>query len=259
MTGFLFSDIVFGPVNSRRLGSSLGINLLPSHAKICAFNCLYCECGWTFPDRQQQFMFPEREEVAAALEERLAILKESSFPPDALTFAGNGEPTLHPLFPEIVEDTIRLRDRYFPAADVAILSNASMIHKESIFEALLQVDKNILKLDAATEGMFRKINQPSEGLHVADLIRNLSRFNGKVIIQTLFFKGETERGWVDNTAPEEVAAWIDALKQIRPASVMIYPIARATPARNLVRIPETELEEIRKKVEAAGIAATVYH
>ncbi len=257
MPGFLFHDIIFGPVRSRRLGLSLGINLLPTHTKLCSFNCIYCECGWT-PEQTGDHHLPSREEIASFLEMRLRELAAESYFPDALTYAGNGEPTLHPDFEGIVDDTIALRDRYTPGSKVSVLSNSSRIHKEDVFRALLKLDNNILKLDAGSPEMFRLINQPAASVDFEQMIGNLCRFNGKLIIQSLFLRGSYNGQKVDNTMPEEVDLWIGHLLKIRPQLVMIYPIARETPAHDLEKIPLDELNHIAAQVEAAGIRAQVY-
>ena len=182
MSGFLFHDVIFGPVLSRRLGLSLGINLLPSHAKYCSFNCIYCECGWTPENVNLTPKLPSRKLISQYLEYRLKELIEEDHIPDALTYAGNGEPTMHPDFAGIVEDTLALRDKYMPGVKVAILSNASMIHESSVFNALLKVDHNIQKLDAGFDWLFRRINNPVLPVKFNDIVRDLKKFKGKVII-----------------------------------------------------------------------------
>jgi len=185
MAGFLFHEVVFGPVRSRRLGLSLGINLSPIHAKYCSFNCLYCECGWTPGYKGKQPELPSRKEVRWYLEKQLIQLREEDYLPDAITYAGNGEPTLHPDFPQIVEDTIVLRDSYAPDAKVAVLSNASMLQREEVFKALLLLDNNIQKLDTGNEKMFRLINNPVFPVEFEEVVKGLKAFGGKVIIQTI--------------------------------------------------------------------------
>jgi wyosine [tRNA(Phe)-imidazoG37] synthetase (radical SAM superfamily) len=255
---FLFHDVIFGPVRSRRLGLSLGINLLPLHRKFCSFNCIYCECGWTTSGNSEGMTLPSRSEVADFLEQKLIELADEDYLPDALTYAGNGEPTLHPDFPGIVEDTLRLHDKHSPASRVTVLSNASRIHVPEVFQALHRLDNNILKLDAGTEKMFRLLNGPVERFGFESLIDNLARFEGRVIIQTMFLKGMFNGQSVDNTTDEEVEAWIGHLKKIRPSSVMIYPIARATPAHDLQKVPRPELEAIAKRARQGGLEVMVY-
>lgn len=258
MPGFLFHDVIFGPVRSRRLGLSLGINLLPLHSKFCTFNCIYCECGWTPPNPSNHPEFPERAEVKGFLERRLLELAAEDYLPDALTFAGNGEPTLHPDFAGIVDDTVELRDRLTPEARVSVLSNASMLHDPGVFAALQRIDNNILKLDAGTTGMLDLINNPVEPVRFDELIRNLEKFNGNLIIQSMFLRGHFKGHAVDNTTPGEVGRWIGHLERIRPKMVMIYPIARETPVHNIEKITPPELEHIAARVRAAGLHAEVY-
>jgi wyosine [tRNA(Phe)-imidazoG37] synthetase (radical SAM superfamily) len=258
MSGFLFHEVVFGPVRSRRLGLSLGINLLPLHSKYCSFNCIYCECGWTPVKRSEPGELPSRAMVAEALEKSLKELVEEEYLPDALTYAGNGEPTIHPDFAGIVDDTIRLRDLYVPKAKVTVLSNASKVNDPVVFNALLKLDNNIQKLDAGNDELFRLINNPVDPADLEKLTEGLASFNGTVIIQSMFLRGKVRGTTVDNTTQEEVEAWISRLKRIRPSSVMIYPIARATPVHDLSRITQAELEKIAGQVKAQGIEATVY-
>ncbi|HTX87951.1 MAG TPA: hypothetical protein VMC08_03100 [Bacteroidales bacterium] len=258
MTGFLFHDVIFGPVRSRRLGLSLGINLLPAHSKYCSFNCIYCECGWTPMIPAEQLELPSREMVATFLEKSLEGLVEMEYLPDAITYAGNGEPTLHPGFADIVEDTIRLRDRYCPSAKVAVLSNASRLGDPGVFRALLKLDQNIQKLDAGSEDLFRLMNHPVQEVNYPALVENLKRFRGKVIIQSMFLRGKYRDRVVDNTTPEEVGAWLNRIREISPEGVMIYPIARSTPVRELEKIALTDLEQIADKITALGIKAKVY-
>jgi wyosine [tRNA(Phe)-imidazoG37] synthetase (radical SAM superfamily) len=258
MAGFLFHDIIFGPVRSRRLGLSLGINLLPTHKKHCSFNCIYCECGWTPVPSDDPLIFPDRELVYAFLEQRLKEMALEDYLPDAITFAGNGEPTLHPGFAGIVDDTIFLRDKYVPTARATILSNASMIHDPEIFRALLKLDNNIQKLDAGSERMFMLMNNPVLPVDFRDLIRNLKKFEGRVIIQSMFLRGYFKDQPVDNTKGEELDEWLSHIEEIRPKMVMIYPIARSTPVHNLEKIPVIELEAIAKKIREVGIEVNVY-
>jgi wyosine [tRNA(Phe)-imidazoG37] synthetase (radical SAM superfamily) len=258
MAGFLFHEVVFGPVRSRRLGLSLGVNLLPIHEKYCSFNCIYCECGWTPPPSESIPVLPSREEVRWYLEKQLNQLVSEDYLPDAITFAGNGEPTIHPDFPQIVDDTIALRDLLAPSAKVTVLSNASRLHREDIFNALLKLDNNIQKLDGGTERIFRLINNPVDLITIDSVVADLKRFNGEVVIQTMFLRGHFRGEPIDNTTPEEVSAWIEKLIEIRPKSVMIYPVARATPLQNLEKIPIFELEKIAEKVREKGIKVEVF-
>ncbi len=258
MSGFLFHDIIFGPVKSRRLGSSLGINLLPLARKFCSFNCIYCECGWSPEKSSVDEHLPKREEIARLLEEKLQELKENNMPPDNLTFAGNGEPTIHPEFALIVKDTIALRDKYFPDAFTTVLSNSSMIHKNDIFEALKLVDQNILKLDAGSQEQFERINLSSSSLKLEHIVAILSEFKGDVIIQTLFLRGHYNDQVIDNTTEEEVNLWLEHLKKIKPRLVMMYPIDRKTPAKDLQKISSEELQSIAEKVHQLGIKTEIF-
>jgi wyosine [tRNA(Phe)-imidazoG37] synthetase (radical SAM superfamily) len=255
----LFQDVVFGPVNSRRLGVSLGINLLPAESKFCTFNCIYCECGWTYEKSQGNVKLPEREEVISKLEAKLKSMKISGARPDAITFAGNGEPTIHPRFPEILDDVLRLRDLYFPDARVSVLSNASTLDKPAVFNALRKTGDSILKLDAGTEAMFRLINGPRSGITLKAIVDKLKEFNGELIIQTLFLRGDIEGKRIDNTVEPEISRWLEHIRAIHPKNVMIYPIDRETPLKTLEKVSFSELGLIAKRVEKTGIKAQVYY
>jgi len=258
MGTFLFDKIIFGPVSSRRLGVSLGINLLPSVKKVCNFNCIYCECGWTPTIEKEGGYLPRREEVSELLGSRLQEMKVKGQEPDVITFAGNGEPTLHPEFPEIISDSILLRNKFFPHAKIAVLSNSTTIGNPAIREALLNVEMNILKLDSAFDRTIMIHNQPRTGFDVNELIENLQKFNGKLIIQTLFLRGRSNGKIIDNTTPEEINAWLAALGKIRPSEVMIYTISRDTPEAGLLRkVPQEELRHIASRVEKLGISTQV--
>jgi len=253
----LFHEIIFGPVKSRRLGVSLGINLLPSSGKVCTFDCIYCECGYNADGRTQEG-FPSRETVAQALEAKLQELKATGIIPDVFTFSGNGEPTLHPEFEGIIDDTIELRNKYFPQAKISVLSNSTMIDKESVFRALNKVDNNILKLDSVFEDKTKLIDQPLQSsFSIAKLIENLKRFKGNLIIQTIFLKGVHNGQYIDNTNEKEVNAWIEVLKEINPKQVMIYTIDRATPEKNLQKVSLEELDVIAEKLKKAGFEVNV--
>lgn len=258
MSGFLFNEIIFGPVRSRRLGVSLGINLLPTEFKYCSFNCVYCECGWTEKESSSKIKLPTRLEIKSLLEKKLKSLQKGGMKPDAITFAGNGEPSIHPEFAGIVEDTIQLKNQYFPEAATTVLSNSSMLHKPEIFEALRKVDKNILKLDAGSDEQFRRINLSNTKLTIEKLVDQLCAFKGDLIIQTLFIKGKNNGGFIDNTTDEEVDLWLSHLEKIKPKLVMIYPIDRKTPEKELDKIPKEKLYEIAKKVNDLGIKTEVY-
>ena len=230
MSTIIYPSPIFGPVHSRRLGVSLGINLMPADGKLCTFDCIYCECGFN-KDFRPTLPRPTREETAAALEKKLQEMKREGVLPDVLTFAGNGEPTAHPQFAEIIDDTIRLRASYCPEAKVSVLSNATMTHRPAVHDALMRVDNNIQKLDTVDEDFIRQVDRPTGRYSVTEVIDNLKRFNGHVIIQTMFLRGkDTNLTPIDNTGEEYVAPWLEAVKEIRPQQVMIYTIDRETPA-----------------------------
>jgi wyosine [tRNA(Phe)-imidazoG37] synthetase (radical SAM superfamily) len=258
MNGFLFEQVVFGPIRSRRLGISLGVNLLPLNRKHCTFNCLYCECGWTLPNKDACLDYPGRDVVRQELEKKLAEMQRKKSMLDAITFAGNGEPTIHPEFAAIIDDTIALRDQYFPKANISVLSNASTAGDEAVAAALLKVDQNILKLDAGTPETFQKINNPKVSISLEETLEHLKKFRGQMIIQTLFVRGDYEGIHLDNTSEEEISAWLKHIEMLQPRLVMIYPIARATPAEGLEKVPFGELQQIAQKVEALGVATEVF-
>ena len=228
MSTIIYPSPIFGPVHSRRLGISLGINLLPKDGKVCSFDCIYCECGFN-EDHRPTLPMPTREEVAAALERKLQQMQEDGQLPDVLTFAGNGEPTCHPHFAEIIGDTIRLRNQYCPKAKVSVLSNSTMIHRQAVHDALMLVDNNILKLDTVDIDFIRKVDHPSGTYDVQQIIERMKAFNGHIIIQTMFLKGND----IDNTGEEYVGPWLEAVKEIAPEQVMIYTIDRETPTKGL--------------------------
>lgn len=257
MSTFLFDQIIFGPVKSRRLGISLGVNLLPTDSKVCSFDCIYCECGWTPRERVCKVTLPSREEVANRLEVQLSKMLEKRELPDVITFAGNGEPTLHPDFAAIIDDTISLRNQYAPDCRIAVLSNATMIQKESVFNALLKVDDNILKLDSAIPETVELLDCPMGHFNLNEVIEQLIRFGESASIQTLFVRGEYNGVKIDNTTPEELDAWLEALKRIKPAQVMIYTIARDTAAQGLEKISLDELNRIAERVREAGFEVQV--
>jgi wyosine [tRNA(Phe)-imidazoG37] synthetase (radical SAM superfamily) len=259
MGGFLFDEMIFGPVKSRRLGNSLGINLLPVERKSCTFDCIYCECGWTPKEEGRQIQLPTRSQLADALETKLIRLQAQKNTPDSITFAGNGEPTMHPDFALIIDDTTRLRNMYFPDAEITVLSNSSMLHRRDIFNALLKIDNNILKLDAGTEKTFRLINKPgSSNLTLDEIVNNLKRFKKKVIIQTMFVRGEFDGVAIDNTTDEEVNAWLEHIKLIRPRYVMLYSLERDTAASGLKLVPKEDLYKIAEKLKAIRVKSSVY-
>ena len=257
MTTFLFNEIIFGPVFSRRLGISLGINLLPPGVKLCNFNCIYCECGLTGMAGDSYSKIPARQEVRKALESRLIEMSYYEEELDAITFAGNGEPTLHPEFHLIVDDTISLRDRYFSNAGIAVLSNASMICKDHIFNALLKVDENILKLDSGSPDKIKIINRPQSAYNLDELVECLKRFRGKLIIQSLFLQGNYLGMEVDNTTEEDLVPWLQILGHIMPQLVMVYTFSRSTPTAILQKIKLSRLNEIAARVTKLWIKVQV--
>lgn len=257
MSTILFHQIVYGPVHSRRLGVSLGVNISPTDGKRCTFNCIYCECGLN-EERRAKTPAPRRKDVREALKNKLQEMTESGVQPDVITFSGNGEPTMHPDFAGIIDDTLALRRTFCPKAKVAVLSNSTMIHKDDVFNALLKVDDNIMKLDSVYNERMKQIDDPEmSDFTCEELIRQLCRFNGRLIIQTIFLRGERDGVIIDNTSEEEVTAWIEALKRIRPRKVMIYTIDRETPVRTLEKIPKTELDAIADRIRAEGFDVSV--
>ncbi len=251
MATSLYHDIIFGPVRSRRLGLSLGVNLLPLESKLCSFNCIYCECGWT--EKGIKPRFNSREDVARMLEAKLKEMTAEGNPPDVITFAGNGEPTMHPDFESIIDDTLRIRDLYAPAAKVSVLSNATMIGRESVRRALLRVDNNILKLDSAFDDTVRLIDDPLGSYSVADTVANMKLFEGRLTVQTMFLRGKYNGQTIDNTTEREVSAWLELLGEIRPREVMVYSLDRDTPAPDLEKVDKDELNAIAERVRALDI------
>ena len=258
MSTIIYPSPIFGPVHSRRLGISLGINLMPADGKVCTFNCIYCECGLN-QDHRPTLPIPTREQVAERLEGKLQEMVAEGQLPDVLTFAGNGEPTCHPHFAEIIGDTIRLRDQYCPQAKVSVLSNATMIHRQSVHDALMLVDNNILKLDTVDPIYINKVDCPTGAYDVNAIIEHMKAFNGHIIIQTMFMRGSLSNlggDSVDNTGDEFVNPWLEAVKAIAPQQVMIYTIDRETPTQGLLKATHEQLDAIRDRVIAAGIPCT---
>ena len=252
----LYDNIIFGPIRSRRLGISLGVNLLPVDSKLCSFDCLYCECGWN-DEHPGKRRFNSREDVREMLDTTLARMIAEGTTPDVITFAGNGEPTLHPEFEQIIDDTIALRDKHCPQAKVSVLSNATQIHREDVRRALLRVDNNILKLDSAFDATVQLINKPQGGYTVARTVELLKMFKGELIVQTMFLRGEYLGQRVDNTTNEQVEAWLKLVEEIAPKQVMVYSLDRDTPCQTLEKVEKEELREIAARVEALGISCSV--
>jgi len=252
----LFDQLIFGPIHSRRLGLSLGVNLLPIDAKICSFDCIYCECG--FNTTMQDSPIPNREQVHQALETKLQEMVVEGQIPDVITFAGNGEPTLHKDFEGIIDDTIALRNKYCPTAKVSVLSNSTRIHKPHVFSALNKVDNNILKFDSAIERTMQLMDRPTgKHINVAWFIEHLKKFEGRLIIQTMFLRGEINGERLDNTTNDEVEAWLNALEQIRPQQIMIYSLDREAPTQNLEKVTVEELNRIAAKIRERGFDVSV--
>lgn len=254
--GIVYPSPIFGPIHSRRLGISLGINLMPNDGKICTFDCVYCECGFN-KDHHPHHPRPTRQEVATALEHQLQKMKAEGVAPDVFTFAGNGEPTAHSDFPSIIEDTIRLRNLYFPNAKVSVLSNSTMSIRPEVHDALMKIDNNILKLDTVDTEYIQRVDRPTGSYDVERIISSLASFNGHVIVQSMFMKGTSEGKSVDNTGDAYVKPWLQALKRIRPKQVMVYTIDRETPDPDLRKATHEELDRIAALVKEAGIDVEV--
>lgn len=247
-----FDEIVFGPIFSRRLGSSLGVNLLPSKGKLCNFDCIYCECGWN-KDGVEDRRFPEYPEIEAALEEKMAKAAEDGTEVDSITFSGNGEPTMHPDFPKVIDLTLRLRDKYFPHAKVSVLSNATLIGREEVAQALMRVDNPILKIDASSDELIGKINKPVGTYSLDAVVRNLKKFDGRFILQTMFLKSPD----FDTAAPEALGRWMDIVRELRPREVMVYTIDRETPDKTLGKYTVEEMTEMVRPLVEEGFAIQI--
>lgn len=255
----LFEDIIFGPIKSRRLGNSLGINLLPVHKKLCNFNCVYCECGWNEDTKDIKDSIHKKEDIREALETKLIEIKEKNIPVDSITFSGNGEPTIHPDFPEIVDFVIELRNKYLKNAKITVLSNATTLVKDDVFKALKKIDNPILKLDAGREEMFYAISKTSPKQISFDKVKaKLLEFGKDAIIQTLLLRGENDGIRLDNTSEEEFSAWLEIVKKINPRQVMLYAIDRVTPESKLEKLAIEELELFADRVRAIGIETKTY-
>lgn len=234
-----FNDIVFGPISSRRLGASLGVNILPSKGKLCNFDCIYCECGWN-KDGIGDKRFPSYEEVEAVMTERLSALASEGVAVDSITFSGNGEPTMNPYFAEIIDMTLRLRDKYYPEAKVSVLSNATLAGRESVFQALRKVDNPIMKLDASTDELAQMMNKPVGSYHVDEVLKNLKRFDGDFVLQTMFLKSDE----FDTASPEALTGWMNIVRQLKPREIMVYTIDRETPDKTLGKYTYDEMKSL---------------
>ena len=240
-------ETVFGPIFSRRLGSSLGINLLPREGKICNFDCIYCECGWN-RDGLDDRRIPTAGEVREALEVRLEQLAAGGAHVDSITFSGDGEPTLNPEFPRIIDDTLALRDRWLPDAKVSVLSNATRVHVPAVFAALRKVDNPIMKIDAPTDEAAGRINRPAPGYSLERTIEALKRFEGDFVMQTMFLKSKD----FDSSDTQQLAAWMDIVRMLRPREIMVYTIARPTPQEGLVKFSAAQMEELVRPLTDEG-------
>lgn len=257
MVTILFHSTIFGPIHSRRLGSSLGVNLSPNDGKVCSFDCVYCEAGYNSQGAGTTGL-PRREDVSRELDAKLKSMIEAGEHLDVITFSGNGEPTLHPQFAEIIDDTIALRDKYFPQVKISVLCNSTRLGDESVVAALRKVDNNILKLDSAITSTMRLIDQPASPSFTSEgVIEQIAQFAGQCVVQTMFLRGEHDGKIIDNTTPEEVEALIKAYKCISPRQVMIYSIDRKTPEQKLEKVSREELEAIASQMSREGINVTV--
>ena len=232
-------ELVFGPIHSRRLGSSLGINLLPRKGKICNFDCIYCECGWN-KDGHDDHVLPTAGQLAHDLEAKLEACRAAGTPIDSITFSGDGEPTLNPDFAQIIDITLALRDRYYPQAKVSVLSNATRVGQEEIFQALRKVDNPILKIDAPTAELAARINQPQGDYDIDQVVANLKRFDGDFVLQTMFLKSPD----FDSAAPEVLQGWMRIVRELRPREIMVYTIARETPMKGLQKYTPEQMRAL---------------
>lgn len=257
MVTILFHSTIFGPIHSRRLGTSLGINLSPNDGKVCTFDCIYCEAGYNSQGTGTTGL-PKRENVKIELENKLKQMRQDNEPLDVITFSGNGEPTIHPEFANIINDTIELRNKYFPNVKISVLSNSTRLDNESVIEALRLVDNNILKLDSAITSTMRLIDQPNTPSFTSEkVIEQIAKFAGQCVVQTMFLRGWHNGNHIDNTTADEVKELIRAYKCISPRQVMIYSIDRKTPEQNLEKINTAELNQIADIIRNEGINVTV--
>lgn len=247
-----FDEIVFGPIFSRRLGSSLGVNILPSKGKLCNFDCIYCECGWN-ADGIAERRFPTLSEVESALSDKMEKLAAEGVPVDSITFSGNGEPTMNPDFAGIVDVTLRLRDRFYPDAKISVLSNATLVGRRTVVEALKKIDNPILKIDAADDRMISMINKPVGSYRLRNVMDSLKEFNGNFILQTMFLRSPE----FDMTAPDALAGWIEIVRELRPRQVMVYTIDRETPDKSLGKYTVEEMREFVQPLVDEGFDVQV--
>jgi wyosine [tRNA(Phe)-imidazoG37] synthetase (radical SAM superfamily) len=253
---FLFDSIVFGPVISRRLGVSLGVNLLPANRKVCSFNCIYCECGFT-PATLENGMLPSHEEVVKEIEKALIEHKIGNKTIDSITLAGNGEPTLHPHFPQIIESLLVLRRKYFPQSRIAVLTNATRLHKPTILNALSLIDDPVLKLDSAIDSTVKAMDCPVESFKIKNVVDIMAKMNSNFVLQTMFIRANLNGQIIDNTTDVEVKAWLTVLKKIKPRLVQIYTVSRIPASGNVEKVNLATLESIAQKVQKLGIQTQV--
>ncbi|MBR5069679.1 MAG: radical SAM protein [Bacteroidales bacterium] len=252
----IYNDNIIGPIHSRRLGISLGVNLLPKDAKICSFDCIYCECGWNKDHKGGRF--PDADAVMEELETKLQEEQAEGRNIDVITFAGNGEPTLHPRFAEVIDRTIALRDRYYPNARVSVLSNATRMSDPEVHAALLKVDNNILKIDGAFDETIHLIDQPTDrNYSVRHIVDGMKSFRGQLIVQTMFLRGRHDGKVVDNTTPQEVSAWCDLMREIKPHQIMVYSLDRPTPEPDLVKVSKEEMAQLVAPLVAEGFNVSI--
>lgn len=223
------------------MGDSLGINLLPEKGKICSFDCIYCECGWN-KDGRNDTRLPSAEKVRNDLETKLKQCQANQINIDSITFSGDGEPTLNPEFPQIIDDTIRLRNQYYPNSKITVLSNATRVHLPEVFNALRKVDNPTMKIDAPTNDLIEKINHPAPGYDINKVVEALKQFNGDFILQTMFLKSKD----FDSSSPEVLNGWMDIVRLLKPREVMVYTIDRPTPEEGLQKFT---VEEMRRLVQ----------
>ena len=245
-------EVVFGPIHSRRLGSSLGINLLPEKGKICTFDCIYCECGCN-KDGRNDTKLPTAEKVRNALESKLKECKANQVSIDSITFSGDGEPTINPEFPQIIDDTIALRDKYYPNSKITVLSNATMVHKPEVFNALRKVDNPTMKIDAPTNELVEKINHPAPGYDIIRVVEALKQFNGDFILQTMFLKSKD----FDSSSPEVLNGWMDIVRTLKPREIMVYTIDRPTPEEGLQKFTVEEMRALVRPLMEEGFVIQI--
>jgi wyosine [tRNA(Phe)-imidazoG37] synthetase (radical SAM superfamily) len=258
MTMFLWDKIAFGPIVSRRLGASLGINVSPTTVKICSYDCIYCECGWTLEKNIDPKFFYSVNDITTAIEAKLCQCKENNTKIDSITFSGNGEPTLHPHFDQIIERLIVLRDKYYPKTAITCLSNATQLSTKEVLSSLKKIENPILKLDAVTEPLFQLLNKPVIPIFVEEIIKQLQQLNGNFILQTLFLNGNVDGQYFNNAEEPHLSLWLNVVKLLHPQKVMIYSLDRGTPAQGLEKISMENLQEIAQHVRKLGVEAMAY-